>query len=307
MNSSFSRRALGFGIVAALLFGTHAVVARFLTGDLHGLQIAVLRLWIASAILLLILKARGLNVFPIRFDRFKLVAILGFVLNYAVFHIGLERTSATNAMVLENTAPFFVLLLLAGAGIERVRLIDIVATLLVMSGVFLTVRHDFDPGATGSFGDILMIAAGFTWALFIIGSSRCVQNTEAPGERLQLLFQVLLCSAVILTPGFFLYPFSPTAEDMFWLVFLAVFPTAFGYFLWYEAMAGVSTVTSALLFVLSVVFTFINAAIFLGEPLTLDIVLGGALVIIAVILPSLFSAGKEPDLPETDERGSSDP
>ena len=45
-------------------------------------------------------------------------------------------------------------------------------------------------------------------------------------------------------------------------------PTAFGYYLWYEAMAGVSTVTASLLFVLSVVFTFVNAAIFLHEAMT---------------------------------------
>lgn len=291
MDTGFSKRALGFGVVAALLFGTHSVVVRFLTSDLHGMQIAVLRLWIASAILFLILKLKGQSAFPIRFDKYKLLAIFGFVLNYAVFHVGLEETSATNAMVLENTAPFFVLLLLAVAGIERVRLIDVIATALVMAGVYLTVRHDFDPGATGSVGDLLMIFAGFTWGLFIIGSSHSVQNTEAPMERLRLLFQVLLCSAVILTPGFFFYPFEPTVGDLFWLVFLAVFPTAFGYFLWYEAMAGVSTVTSALLFVLSVVFTFINAAIFLGEALTLEMILGGSMVIVAVILPSLFSAG----------------
>jgi drug/metabolite transporter (DMT)-like permease len=293
MDTTFSKRALGFGVVAALLFGTHSVVVRFLTSDLHGLQIAVVRLWIASAILFFILKVQGQAAFPIRFDKYKLLAIVGFVLNYAVFHIGLEQTSATNAMVLENTAPFFVLIMLAGVGIERVRIIDVVATALVMAGVFLTVRHDFDPGGTGSTGDLLMVFAGFTWAIFIIGSSRSVQNTEAPVERLRLLFQVLLCSAIVLTPGFFLYPFEPTTGDLFWLVFLAVFPTAFGYFLWYEAMAGVSTVTSALLFVLSVVFTFINAAIFLGEALTTEMILGGALVIFAVILPSLFSAGSQ--------------
>ncbi|MES0811159.1 DMT family transporter [Roseibium sp. SCPC15] len=288
MEAASTKRALGFGVMAALLFGTHSVIARFLTSDLHGLQIAVVRLWIASAILFLILKVQGQPVFPIRFDKYKLLAIAGFVFNYIFFHVGLEQTSATNGMVLENTAPFFVLLMLASAGIERVRRIDVIATILVMAGVILTVRHDFDPGSTGLFGDIMMVVAGFTWAIFIIGSTQSVQNTSNPMERLQLLFQILLVSAVVLTPGFFLFPFEPTAADMMWLVFLAVFPTAIGYYLWYEAMAGVSTVTAALLFVLSVVFTFINAAIFLGEELTPGMIIGGVLVIASVITPSLF-------------------
>lgn len=293
MAMSSSKRALGFGVLAALLFGTHSVIARFLTSDLHGLQIAVIRIWIAAAVLFIILKIGKQAVFPIRFDRYKLLAIAGFVLNYAVFHIGLEKTSATNAMVLENTAPFFVLVMLASVGIEHVRKVDVAATILVMAGVVLTVRHDIDIGTSALSGDLLMVVAGFTWAMFIIGSTQSVQNTNAPLERLQLLFQILLVSAVILTPGFFLFSFQPTGEDLLWLVFLAVFPTAIGYFLWYEAMAGVSTVTAALLFVLSVVFTFINSAVFLGENLTSGMMIGGALVVAAVILPSLIGSKSE--------------
>ena len=302
MDIALSKRALGFGVLAALLFGTHSVIARFLTSDLHGLQIAVGRLWIASAILFLILKAKGQPVFPIRFDRFKILAIVGFVLNYAVFHVGLEKTSATNGMVLENTAPFFVLLMLAGAGLERVRKIDVLATILVMVGVLLTVWHDFDAETSGLVGDGLLLIAGFTWAMFIIGSTQSVKNTSAPMERLQLLFHMFFVSAVILTPGFFLFPFEPSGNDLLWLVFLAIFPTAIGYYLWYEAMAGVSTITAALLFVLSVVFTFINAAIFLGETITPGMILGGTLVIVSVILPSLVTVDKEeePVKAETD-------
>lgn len=288
-----SKRALGFGVLAALLFGTHSVIARFLTSDLHGLQIAVVRIWIAAAVLFVLLKFSKQAVFPIRFDRYKLLAIAGFVLNYAVFHIGLERTSATNAMVLENTAPFFVLVMLASVGIERVRKVDIAATVLVMAGVVLTVRHDIDIGTNALSGDLLMVVAGFTWAMFIIGSTKSVQNTSAPLERLQLLFQILFVSAIVLTPGFFLFSFEPTGADLMWLVFLAVFPTAVGYFLWYEAMAGVSTVTAALLFVLSVVFTFFNSVVFLGEALTPGMMIGGALVVGAVILPSLLESNDE--------------
>ncbi len=288
MAARSSRKALLFGIVAAMLFGTHSVIARYLTSDMHGLQIAVFRLWIACAAIYLILRIGRQAAFRFTFDHSILLAITGFTLNYAVFHIGLEQTTATNAMVLENTAPFFVLVLLAVARVERIRSVDVIATGLALTGVYFTVRHDFDPGAAGGRGDLLELAAGLCWALFIIGSSQAVKKTETPLERLAVLFQILFCSAILLSLGLFLYPLTATATDFFWLFFLAIVPTALGYYLWYEAMAGVSTVTAALLFVLSVVFTFINASVFLGEAMTASMLIGGGLIILGVILPNLI-------------------
>ena len=49
--------ALTFGVLAAFFWGTHSVIVRYLTGDLHGLTIAVLRLYVATIILFVILKA----------------------------------------------------------------------------------------------------------------------------------------------------------------------------------------------------------------------------------------------------------
>lgn len=295
MKTRSSRSALWFGIAAALLFGTHSVIARYLTSDLHGLQIAVVRLWIACITLYVVLRLSGKAAFAFDFDRNKFLAIVGFSANYVVFHIGLEQTSATNAMVLENTAPFFVLVLLAGAGLEKVSRIDMIATGLALAGVYLTVRHDFDPGAAGGFGDLLEVAAGFAWALFIIGSSKAVQSTEAPLERLAVLFQILFCSAVLLSPTALFFSWEMTQGDLLWLLFLGIVPTALGYCFWYEAMAGVSTVTAALLFVLSVVFTFVNAWAFLGEVVSMEMVLGGSLIIAGVILPSLVTRGDDPE------------
>ncbi|WP_299544175.1 DMT family transporter [uncultured Roseibium sp.] len=286
--------ALIFGFAAAFLMGANSVIVRYLTTDLHGLQIAVFRLWIACSVILIMLKVSGRSVRLRGFDKFSLLASLGFTLNYITFHIGLEQTSATNAMVLENTAPFFVLLFLVIAGFEKVRWYDALATFMALAGVYLTVRHDFDAGAGDSLvGDFWELGAGFSWAIFIFGSARAVKKTRTTMDRMEVLLKILLPSAVVLTPSLLLYPLEATMNDMLLLVLLGVLSTAVGYYLWYEAMAIVSTVTAALLAVLSVVFTFVIAYLVLGEEMTADILIGGALIITGVVLPGIISASSK--------------
>ncbi|WP_299493504.1 DMT family transporter [uncultured Shewanella sp.] len=74
------------------------------------------------------------------------------------------------------------------------------------------------------------------------------------------------------------------------LLLLGIFPTALAFIFWYEAAALVSTVTAALLFSLSIIFTFIFSAIFLEEMITFNMMLGGALIIAGVGISKLSSS-----------------
>ncbi len=281
---SIWQNGLVLGFMAAFLWGTHSVIVRFLTNDLGGMQIAVSRLFIAALAiygLLRILKVPA----SVRWrDRYFQLAVLSTVINYILFHIGLEHTGAANAMVLENTAPFFVLVFLYFFAETPVTRTDVLATCLAILGVFLTVFRDFQGGGEPLFGDILEIGAGLSWAVFLIASSRAMRNSKSTGERLNFLFGIFLCSGLLLLPLAALSMQVPTATDFLFLMLLGVLPTALAYYLWYEAAARVSTLTATLMFAASVVFTFINAAIFLGVAITPIAATGAVLIVSAVFL-----------------------
>ncbi|MES0825287.1 DMT family transporter [Ruegeria sp. SCP11] len=278
------QNGLVLGFLAAFLWGTHSVIVRYLTSDLGGLQIAVTRLFIAALAIYCILRVMRVEVSIQLGDWNFRLAVLSTVVNYILFHIGLEHTGAANAMVLENTAPFFVLVFLYFFADTPVTRTDVLATMLAILGVFLTVYRDFQGGGEPLFGDLLEIGAGLSWAVFLISSSRAMRNSESTGERLNFLFGIFLCSGVLLVP---LAAFSlqvPTANDVVFLILLGVLPTALAYYLWYEAAARVSTLTATLMFAASVVFTFINSALFLGAAITPIAALGGVLIVVAVFL-----------------------
>ena len=279
-----------FGLVAAFFWGTHSVIVRYLTSDLHGITIAVLRLYIAAFVLFVIMKLKNHPVSIQLSDRNLLLTVFGTASNYVLFHIGLEHTSASNAMLLENTAPFFIVLFLLLLPSEKVSWVEVVATLIAVAGVYFTVRHDLVTGGEGLQGDFLEILAGLTWAIFILGSSRALRQTRSALERVGFLFNVFILSALVLTPFMMLYPIQASANDVLFLILLGVFPTAIAYYLWYEAASQVSTVSAALLFTLSVVFTLVNAHLFLGEALTTNMIIGAALIVAGTVL-SKFSPG----------------
>ncbi len=282
-------RALIYGFLAAFLLGTHAVIVRYLTADMAGAVIATLRLYIACLCLGLFIRLKGHKLEWPKMTKIHLLTVVGFCVNFIFFHIGLGYTTATNAMLIENSAPVFLLIILFFVKHEEIRLIEVVAILVAVAGVFVTVRHDIDLAGYELLGDLDELIAAVAWAVFILGSSTLTRACSTPIERLAILFQVMLIGSIVLTPFLFFYAFGMSWFDLLLLVGMGVFSTAMAYALWYQAIAEISPLSASLYFALTVVFTLLNENIFLNEPLTLDMGLGAAMIVVAVLLTTLKS------------------
>lgn len=280
-------QAFLFGLLAAFFSGTHSVIVRYLADHIHGTTVAVFRLYIAAVVIFAILKLYKKPIAINWTDRTLLITVIGFSANYVVFHWGLEYVGASSAMVLENTAPIFVLVISVLLLRDRIRMPEVIATFLAVFGVYFTVSGDFEFGPNSILGDEFELLAGLTWAVFIMGMSRAMATSANTFDRLCFLMGVICLSAIILTPFLFIYSLSLSPKDIILLVLLGVFPTAIAYYLWYEAAARVSAMTTSLLFTLTVVFTFINAYLFIGEEITVDMLIGAALIVASVLLSKI--------------------
>ena len=160
MQITSATAALAFGFLADFFWGTHSVIVRYLTADLHGLTIATLRLYVAIVALFLILKLLRVRVSIDLRDRNLVIASLSTAVNYVFFHIGLEYTGVGNAMMLENTASLFVLLFMVLFAGGRIGKLEVLATPIAIGGVFLTIGADLSLGGQRLRGDLLEIVAG---------------------------------------------------------------------------------------------------------------------------------------------------
>ncbi|SLN60868.1 threonine and homoserine efflux system [Roseovarius albus] len=277
-------RGLLLGFAAAFLWGTHSVIVQFLTGDLDAIQIAAMRLYIAATTLFIVLKVLRQPISIPKHSKYFWLATGATFVNYILFHLGLERTTAASAMVLENTAPFFALLFLFVFFRTPVSWLEVGATVLAVVGVALIVYPDLAQGGARLTGDIMEVGAGITWAVFLIASSLAMQASQSTGERLNFLFGIFSVTAVLLTPIALINMSVPTAGDILPLSMLGILATALSYYFWYEAAAVLSTMTATLLFALSVVVTFMNAAIFLHESIVLLQAVGATMIVAGIFL-----------------------
>jgi drug/metabolite transporter (DMT)-like permease len=225
--------------------------------------------------------------------------------NFILFHIGLAYTTASHAMVLENTAPIFVLVALALFFKERIRKSDVLAVIITFLGICIVVmgmRNEPLLTSAGFMGDMLELGAGALWAIFLVGSSKYFTQGSGISSRLLSLLRIFLVTAIMLTPWMLFGIRSIRTNDALLLLALGVFPTALAFWFWYEAAARLSTIAAALMFNLSIVFTFINAHFFLHEKMTYQLLVGAALITTAITLTKTKRATDANTSPLIDNR-----
>ena len=208
-----------FGILAAFFWGTHAVIIRHLTTSLDGICIAISKLWVAIIVIFLMLLCSKSKI-----DRtiknkkqFLIVALLGMAANTIVFHIGLQYTTASNTMLLENTAPIFALLFLVTIFRKKIKKNDFFSVLIAFLGIIIVVVGGRGTNlfqSTGFKGDMLEIAAGAFRAVFMIGSSKMLTQVKNTSERLSFLLKIFLVAAIVLTPYLLFNSYAISLQDL---------------------------------------------------------------------------------------------
>lgn len=299
------RRRVAFGVtlalVSVLFWGSNAVIIRHLA--LEGVSMSVvafLRVAIGGGVVTayVLLTAPGTLFRPARLrDRWVWLALLCYGGNMLVFHWALRFTSASVVMLLENVAP--VVALFGGAWLFRERITPrtLVALVLALGGVSLVCAADPGLAVTSrsgtGWGNALALIAGLTWGGFTLACRG--QGRVAGGARdgLSAMAVMLLGSALLLLPLLLCthgWPATPTAWG--WVLLLGVAHTAFATVLWRLALTHISAYTASLLFLLTIVLTMGNAALFLHERVTSLMLLGAGCICAALM--TLVAAPRVP-------------
>jgi drug/metabolite transporter (DMT)-like permease len=162
-NAAERRRSYLIGIAAvlaaALCWSTGGLLIKLI--DLSPLKISLYRSFIAG-LFLMIVAGRGWGSLPL--------GAAGVILSYAIlvnlFVMANKWTTAANAILLQSTAPVWVILL--GLLIERVRPrgIDLVAVAGALGGLLLVLAERVD--ATGGRGNLAALVSGVFFALMML-------------------------------------------------------------------------------------------------------------------------------------------
>jgi drug/metabolite transporter (DMT)-like permease len=255
----------------------------------------------------LFIKATELSAFELSFGRSALAGLAvayftrreGFRLNtvtiiasvlYAalllLFVMATKQTKAANAIFLQYTAPVYVLIfepLMYGA---KFRARDALVVLCCMAGVALFFVGKILPSEMT--GNLLALASGVCFAFFMLLLKH--PRAERVNRAASIIYGNLLL-ALVTAPAFIAGAHKVTFNDLLIIAFLGVFQIGVAYTLFTLGLRrGVRSLDAALVGFIEPLSNPVWVYLFIGERPSAWAILGGALIIAAVVAHTILSA-----------------
>jgi len=278
-----------------LFWSGNFVIARFIHEDITPIELVFFR-WFGTLLVLsplLFIQRKKIfaaikNHFPIMMS-FSLLGISGY---NSFVYLGLQTTTATNALLINSSVPIMIIFLAAIILKQKVTIIQILGILLSTLGVvFLVLQGDLSKISSMSFnpGDLWIITAGLSWALYSVLMKYKPKELHA----LEFLSAVVLLGSIVL---FFIYLYKghgissgiKIVTNNYWVIlYMVIFPSILSYIFWHKGIDEIGAHKTGQFTHLMPIFGSILAFIFLNERLEMFHLMGMALIGFGIYL-SLF-------------------
>jgi drug/metabolite transporter (DMT)-like permease len=210
--------------------------------------------------------------------RFNLTILLGAICMFGVttlFVLANKMTTAANAIVLQYTAPVWVIVLMALFFHGRSSKLDVAAICIVFSGI-LCFFFDSLSVDGGLIGNLVAIAAGLFYAgVFML-------NSFPKGDALSSMFYGQFFGGILLLPFAVQetdYSLLPVAS----VILLGLFQVGLAYILFNEGTRHTPPVTASLIAGVEPILNPLLVAIFWGESVGHLSLVGAAIVILGIL------------------------
>lgn len=209
-------------------------------------------------------------------------AVLGMVGYTLLLYGALESTSPVNASVISALNPAIIALAAVVVLGESIRRGGVLGIAISFVGVIIVVLLGGPSGPSDLSivpGDLLMLGAIATWTAYVIISRR-IKTPPITATTVQVGLSALMLAPVMAIVGF---QAQPSAEGLWGLALIIIFPSALAYLLWNVAVTQLGPSRTGVFLNLLPVFTAI-IAVALGDAITVWQVIGGLIVLVGVYL-----------------------
>ncbi|MHB8916599.1 MAG: DMT family transporter [Desulfocucumaceae bacterium] len=276
-------------LLVPLIWSSNFIVGKFLIQHLPPFTITTARFGVSLAVLLIILKARGLLRLPGR-DLFLPVALMGLSGVFAfstILYVGLKYTTAVNSTIINAFSPISVAIVSSLWLGDKPAPRQFAGLLLSFLGVAVIAARgsaeillslEFNPG------DVLMFLDTLVWAFFTVLGKK-VMTRLSPLETTtwsNLAGVFFLVPAMVWEWGGSPPALSPGLSLA--LAYLGVFASVLAFLGWNKGVAEIGPARAAAFFNLIPVYAAVLAFLVLGESLHPYHLAGGIMVMAGVYL-----------------------
>ena len=291
-----ARNALGALHIGALLFGLTGVFGKLAAASASVIVFgragfAV----IALACFAAVSRRSPWHALTRRDVRSLLVSGLLLAGHWVSFFIAVKVAGVAIATLGFASFPAFTVLLEGLIFRERIRLNEIMLVVLVSVGLIL-VTPTFDLASQATEGLLWAIASGLTFSLLSLNNRANAGRVPAVQAAMWQNAVVALCLLPFAAPQIS----SVRSLDWVWIGLLGVLCTGVAHSLFVASLAVIKARTAAVVFALEPVYGITLAWLLFHETPTLRMLLGGALIIVAIVASSRMARGASPVKPALD-------
>jgi drug/metabolite transporter (DMT)-like permease len=274
-----SAKRLGIAAVWAATFAWAWAYVLVKWSTLDGLDLALFRLWAGVAISGVAIVATRKR---LSWQIFRASALGGVVLaaDIALGFTAINHTTIADVALIASLAPVAIVVVSARRLREHVAAREWILIAVSFAGVIVVVIASSGLPSWSLFGDLLAACSIVTWSAYWF-FSRSVRDRVDP---IVFLGCVMLAAAIVTTPAAILaggVPVWPSARDWLAIWSVALVPGFIGQTLVIWSHRHVESWRSALITQCLPVMAVVLAWVVLGEPITLAVVIGGAVVVAA--------------------------
>lgn len=285
-------------IASSFLGGSAAAVTRYLVGNADPLTLAILRWGIGFLVVLpatLLMRAK----LPPRADwpRVALLGICFFGLFFVLYNIAVGYTTAARASLALSTLPLQTMVVAALLGIERLTVRKTLGVAIAMLGVFGALASGLGAAPDGAWrGEAIMTGAVLCMSFYNVWSRPFMQRSSALGFLCVGMGAgafVLVLIGVISGRVAVLADFGAAQ----WIagLYLGVGGGALAFILWVMALQRTTPTLVANTMTVNPIAAGLLAAQLVGEPITLNLVLGLVAVFAGIWIATM--SGRSPQTP----------
>ncbi len=283
------RRVAEVGVLLVMvIWSANYVVVKAAIGEVSPTGFNFLRLVVGAAALLAFLRVRGGPMLLARRDMawIAVLGAIGFSLYQILWGTALTTTTAGDSALIIGASPAIIGLVAAAIGVDRFTWNKGAGALVALLGVGLVVTADagFHADAMG-IGDMLTLGAATCWALYVaLGTPLFSRVRPATSAAWGIVFGAIWMAPfaapdILRDPAVYLAPVPLAA-----LLFSGLLAVALSQVLVMRAVPSLGPIRFANFQFMLPPMAVVLGAIVLGEPIRPGEIVGGAVIVLGILL-----------------------
>ncbi|MCL2517642.1 MAG: DMT family transporter [Oscillospiraceae bacterium] len=265
--SSANRKGPVCIVIASILWSFGGICIKFIPWG--AMSIIGLRAFLAVGVFIFYRRSVKID-----FTFGNIVTALCLSATTILFVFANKLTSAAAAILLQFSAPIFIILIQLIFYKKKPKLSETIAVSVTIFGMLLFFADRLDGGAL--LGNILAIISGLTFAGVFVGNQKPDTNPE------QALFMGFIINSVVGLPFVF---FQVTAEPVAWgaVIFLGIVQVGFAYVFFSIGIKNTPALLACLITAMEPILNPVWVALATGETPGVFAAVGGIVIVITVI------------------------